>query len=125
MDTTPKQDVDTFDIDVRTRRPVKNKKPFTDGVKSKEDPKLEQAKALFRELIKHKVYEHIKGLAYSLCTAIVIPQNRDQEIAWRHAAISRSYLDMLFDRIEEYGKDIPPEEKPVINKTRVSFFAEN
>lgn len=117
---------DTLDVDIRTRRPSKETKPFEKtNERFRDDSQLEYTKSLFRDLVKQPVYVKLKSLAYALSQTHAQPREFNQLIAWGFSMAARSFLDMYFDHIEQLGKEVPAEEQPVVNRTRVSFFAEN
>jgi hypothetical protein len=71
------------------------------------------------------VYVKLKGLAYAMTVGPAVPHDISQLIRWGFSSSARSFLDMFFDRVETLGKDVPIEERPVIDRTRPSFFSEN
>lgn len=112
-------------FDIRTRRPIKEVKPRYAAPQPKDDAKLMKAKQLFHDLIQHPVYQEIRGLAYASCISNE-PASLDGGISWMYAAVKRSAYDSLFNKIEDLGaKPVFPEDQPVVNRYRPSFYAEN
>jgi len=112
-------------LDPRTRRVSKSRKVYDDAPKPKDTAELERQKSLFRSLVKSPEYAALKGLAYALCIYRAQPDSLDSAIGWHFSAVRRTAMDILFNKIEELGKDIAPEDVPVVNKTRPSFFLDN
>lgn len=113
-------------VDVRTRRPFRGQGPsWGEASGQKTDPQLEYTKSLYRELIKMPVYKRLKGLAYGMCIGHARPRNINEYIDWTFTSAARSFVDNFFNQIERLGRDVPPEELPVVDKARPSFFADN
>jgi hypothetical protein len=113
---------DAFTVDVRTRRPARGGQSSVESSPRKPNEELEHTKRLFRELVRTQAYIKLKGLAYAMCTSYAVPGDISQLIRWSFAAAARNFLDMYFLRVEALGKDVPAEERAVVDKVRPSFF---
>lgn len=108
-------------IDPRTRRPVKQTQRYAE-TKPKDNAKDLRRRMLFNELIKSPIYPELINLAYQSCSTFETPTSVDQLIHWQFRAIKRAALDSFFAELQKQGKDVPPEEQPVIDKMRQSLF---
>jgi len=111
-----------IDVDIRTRRPLFHPK---EGSKDQSHLLERQRKAkLFKEFVAHPGYAEFRAMAYALCLAPV-PTDLNSAIQWHFSAVRRSSMDMLFNNLEQIAAIKDPEDMPIVDGARPSFFADN
>jgi hypothetical protein len=111
-----------INVDIRTGAPIDREKP---KVADKKDiVEKQRQKLLYKTFIEHPAYPEFRKQAFQSCYCPP-PANINSLITWLFASAMRTGISALFDAIEQTAKSPLPEEQPVVNKYRPSFFSDN
>ena len=108
--------------DIRTRRPITPPTQATPKTQ-KDILEVQRKRKLLKELVAHPGWAIFRAQAYSVVKPIM-PINMDTAVGFMASAIARTTCDMIFNKIEgEAAQALAPEEMPVVDGVRASFFA--